>query len=257
MTNPESVERADFTSASSARQSRFTFGGDKQRPGSDLPKLPLDGLNGYVMVQGQDGSSGRRKGLTPRDAQLSQQRATLLKESQNLQGSYRELLKEKEARQQQKDPMDAVRRTGVMKAKSNQVQPSAPPGPSQMRFFIESQDKNIEELKEVMTRFTHEFKHVGAKLRHIEGGVDQLATKTAEIESTMEAWTEEDALDPCAEEGEEDDGDWPGWNGKADQEDESAPDGAADGKETKKTRLDDQLDEGEQEDEEGLGDEIL
>ncbi len=45
MTNPESVERANFTSAS-ARQSRFTFGGDKQRPGSDMPKLPLDGLNG-------------------------------------------------------------------------------------------------------------------------------------------------------------------------------------------------------------------
>jgi uncharacterized coiled-coil protein SlyX len=182
MTNPESVERANFTSAS-ARQSRFTFGGDKQRPGSDVPKLPLDGLNGYVMVQGQNGSSGRHKGLTPRNAQLSQQRATLLKESQNLQGSYRELLKEKEAWQ-----------------KSSQFRPSAPPGPSQMRYFIESQDKKIEELKEMMTNFTHEFKHVGAKLRHIEGGVVQLATKTAEIESTMEAWTEEDALDPCAEE---------------------------------------------------------
>ena len=95
----------------------------------------------------------------------------------------------------------------------------------------------------MMTNFTHEFKHVGAKLRHIEGGVIQLATKTAEIETTMEAWTEEDALDPREEEEEWDDGDCLGWNGKADQEDESAPDGAADGKETKKTRIDDQPDE--------------
>ena len=79
MTNPESVDRADFTSAE-ARQSRFTFGGDKQRPVSEMPKLPLNGLNGYAMVQGQNGSSGRRKGMTPRDAQLRQQTATLLKE---------------------------------------------------------------------------------------------------------------------------------------------------------------------------------
>ncbi len=196
-----------------------------------MPKLPLDGLNGFLMVQGQDGSSGRRRGLTPQDAQLSQQGATLLKESQNLQGSYRELLKEKEAWQQQKDHMDAVRKKELMEAKnmwnksamSNQAQSSVPPGPAQLRFFVDSQDKKIEELKDMMTSFTHEFKHVGAKLRHIEGGVEQLATKTAEIESTMEAWTEEDALDPCAEEGEEDDGNWPGWNGEADREDESAP----------------------------------
>ncbi len=186
MTNPESVDRADFTSAE-ARQSRFTFGGDKQRPVSEMPKLPLDGLNGYVMVQGQSASSGRRKGMTPRDAQLNQQTAILMKESQNLQGCYKELLKEKGAWQ------------------LSQLQPSAPPGPSQMRYW-ESQDKKIEEIKEMMTNITHEFKHVGAKLRNVEGSVIQLATKTTEIETAMETWTEENALEPCEEDPYEEEG---------------------------------------------------
>ena len=69
-------------------------------------------------------------------------------------------------------------------------------------------------------------------------------------------------MDPCAEE-EDDDGNWPGWDGEADRDDEGAPDGAADGKEPKNTRIDNRQDaegpwdEGEQEDEEGQGDGAL
>ncbi len=109
---------------------------------------------------------------------------------------------------------------------NKQGRPSAPPGPAQMRFLVESQDKKIEELKNMMMRFTHDtknsleyltqsqkgnevgFRHVGAKLRQIEGGVDQLTSKTQEIESAMEAWTEEDGLDSCVEG--DDDGNWSG-----------------------------------------------
>ncbi|MDP7559203.1 MAG: hypothetical protein QF745_01510, partial [Planctomycetota bacterium] len=252
MTDPEPADQADFTSTNAARRSRFTFGGNKQRPGSEMPKLPLDGLNGFVMVQGQDGSSERHRKLTPQDAQFSQQGATLLKESQNLQGSYRELLKEKEAWQQQKDHMDAVRKSELLKAReiwsqsamNKQGQPSAPPGPAQMRFLVESQDKKIEELKDMMMRFTYDtkssleflaqsqkgnevgFKHVGAKLRQIEGGVEQLASKTEQIESAWEAWTEEDGLEPCAEGDDDYDDDWSGWDGgDPDQNDGGAPDG--------------------------------
>ncbi len=150
-----------------------------------MPKLPLDGLNGFVVVQGQDAASERHRKLTTQDAQLSQRGATLLMESENLQGSYRELLKEKEAWQQQKDHMDAVRKSELLKAR--EIWSS---GPAQMRFLVESQDKKIEELKDMMMRFTYDtkssleflaqsqkgnevgFKHVGAKLRQIEGGVE-------------------------------------------------------------------------------------
>jgi len=178
MTNPESVDRADFTSAEARH--RFTFGGDKQRPVPEMPKLPLHGLDEYTMVRGQTGSSGRRKGMTPRDAQLNKQDAMLMKESQTLQGCYKELLKEKEAWQM------------------SHAQSSAPPDPSHMRYW-ETQDRKMEEIKEMMTNIAHEFKHVGAKLRNVEGSVFQLATKTTEIETAMETWNDDNSLEPCEE----------------------------------------------------------
>jgi len=183
--------------------------------------------------------------MTPRDAQLNKQDAMIMKESQTLQGCYKDLLKEKEAWM-------------------SHAQSSAPPDPSHMRYW-ETQDKKMEEIKEMMTSMAHDFKHVGAKLRNVEGSVLQLATKQTEIETVMETWNDDNSLEPCEEdpyieeeEEEYDSDDWSGWDGKTRNEDESAPDGAADGKETtRRTRIDDQPEEEEEEDEEGQGENIL
>ena len=200
MTDREPADHADFANTNTALRSRFTFGGTKQRPGSEIPKLLLDGLPGFPVMHGQDASSERDRRLTAQDAQLSQKRDTLLMESENLQ-------KEKEAWQRQKDHMEAFRKHEPEKARevwnqsamNKSAQPSGAPGPAQMRFMVESQDRKIEELKIMMMRFTNDarssleslsqsqkgnevgFKQVGAKLRQIEGGVEQLASKTQEI----------------------------------------------------------------------------
>ena len=99
-------------------------------------------------------------------------------------------------------------------------------------------------------------------MRQIEGGVEQLASKSQELESAIEGWTatETDGLEPWAEE--DDDNDWSGWDGgEADQDDGGALDGAADGKEPKKTRINKDQEaeepEEEEEDEEGQGEEAL
>ncbi len=127
-----------------------------------------------------------------------------------------------------------------------------------MRFTHDSKS-SLEFLAQSQKGNEVGFKHVGAKLRQIEGGVEQLASKTEQIESAWEAWTEEDGLDPCAE-GDDDD-DWLGWGGgDPDQNDGGAPDGAADGKEPKRTRINGEQEteeQGEEEDEEGQGDDAL
>ena len=57
MTDPEPADHADYANTNMALRSRFTFGGAKQRPGSEIPKLPLDGLSGLPVMYGQDASS--------------------------------------------------------------------------------------------------------------------------------------------------------------------------------------------------------
>ncbi len=50
----EPVGFADFASANPALRHRFTFGGTQQRPESEIPRLPLEGVPGFVMVNGQE-----------------------------------------------------------------------------------------------------------------------------------------------------------------------------------------------------------
>ena len=73
----------------------------------------------------------------------------------------------------------------------------------------------------------------------------QVVTKTQELESAMEEWTEPDGLEAWTEEEQQD-----SESGKAGYGDDvGAPDGAAKGKVSKKTKLVDDLEVEEQEEE--------
>ncbi len=131
--------------------------------------------------------------------------------------------------------------------------------------MIEHQDRKIDELKNIISAFTvnvkssvEELAHAQrgnelgftqfrAELRELAGGMTQVVTKTQELESAMEEWTEPDGLEAWTE---ENDDDWNDGKGGED-DDDGAPDGAAIGKKSKKTRLvDDPESEEEYEDEE-------
>ena len=114
---------------------------------------------------------------------------------------------------------------------------------AQTRRTIELQERRIDELKDMMSTFSadvkatfaeiahaqkgHElgFNMVRAELRDLAGGVSQVVTKTQELESAMEDWTEQEGLETCDEEQEDE------------YEEAGAPDGAAPAKTHKKTKL--------------------
>ncbi len=85
-TGAEPVDFADFASTNPALRHRFTFGGTQERPESEIPRLPLAGLPGFVMVNGQEAmpSSERDRRLTAQDVHLNHKRDTLFMEKEHL-----------------------------------------------------------------------------------------------------------------------------------------------------------------------------
>ena len=89
---------------------------------------------------------------------------------------------------------------------------------AQTRRTFQLQERKIDELKELMSTVSadvkatfaeiahaqkgHElgFNMVRAELRDLAGGMNQVVTKTQELESAMEDWTEQEGLETWDEE---------------------------------------------------------
>ncbi len=199
----------------------------------------MDAVPGYVRVNEQETMSqaDRDRILIAQDAHRNRKRETLMLERQHLR-------REREAFQQQTEQREAAQRQEMQAAR--EVKGS--PGPAQARHMIEHQDRIIDELKSIMTAFTIDVKssveslshaqrgnEIGitqfrAELRKLEGGITQVVTKSQELESAIEGWTDPDGLGTWSEE--EDDDDWNDGKGGEDydDDDDGAPDGAAKGK---------------------------
>ncbi len=179
--------------------------------------------------------------------------------------------REREALHREREQRDAAQRQELQAARDvwNQSQQPQPGdakrtlAPAQTRYMTELQDRKIDELREMMSAFTIEVKGTFAEIAHAQkgneigfnqfraelkdltGGMIQVVTKTQELESAVEEWTEPDGLEAWTEEEQQD-----SESGKAGYGDDvGAPDGAAKGKVSKKTKLVDDPEVEEQEEE--------
>ena len=170
---------------------------------------------------------GRKQLKAATDEQLRQRAASESALRQELQTSWNQM--------QQRDQNDS-RRASVT---------------AQTRRTFELQERKNDELKDMMSTFSvavkatfaeiahaqkgHElgFNMVRAELRDLAGGMSQVVTKTQELESAMEEWTEQEGLETCNEQDQDDS--TPRQTSSTlkqakrigEYEDVSAPDGAA------------------------------
>ncbi len=242
---------------------RFTFGGNEPRPGPDVPQLLLDTVPGYVVVNDQGTMSA-----TARDAVLDAQEENLKHKREALKMERENMRRERDALHREKEEREAAQRQELQASwtqlQQEQGDTRRASVPAQTRRTIELQDRKIDDLKNVITAFAvdvrntfaeithaqrgHElgFNQFRAELRDLAGGMSQVMTKTRELESAMEDWTEQEGLETWTEEEQGDS--TPGKRGEDD--DDGAPDGAAKGKIPKKAKLADDPPIDEQEEEE-------
>ncbi len=215
----------DVAARTSPYHHRFTFGGNKPRPAQDVPQLPMDVVKGYVVVDGRKGNASTegRGNASPRDAILDAQDESLRRKREALKMGREILKKERAVFHQENNESEAILRQ-ELQASWNHMQQHEQGGANiysataQTRRTFQLQERNIDELKELMSTFSADVKATFAEIAHAQkghelgfnmvraelwdlaGGMNQVVTKTQELESAMEDWTEQEGLETWDEE---------------------------------------------------------